>query len=48
MTQKRVSLKFPCVPIESRGILAVTDAGWGVREGGESPGGLKSWTESLG
>ena len=40
MKQRKLCLKFPCVPIESWRILAVTDAGWGVRESGESQGGL--------
>ena len=40
MKQRKVSLRFPSVPIDSWRILAVTDAGWGVRESGESQGGL--------
>ena len=40
MKQRKVCLRFPRVPIESWRILAVTDAGWCVRESGESQGGL--------
>ncbi|CAE7296093.1 RE1, partial [Symbiodinium sp. CCMP2456] len=37
---RRATLKFPVVPLERWRLLAVTDAGWGVRANGESQGGL--------
>ena len=37
---RKATLKFPVVPIERWRLLAVTDAGWGVRANGESQGGL--------
>ena len=40
MKKRRVSLRFPSIPVEEWRLLAVTDAGWGVRENGESQGGL--------
>ena len=40
MKQQKVCLKFPVLPIERWRIPVVTDAGWGVRESGESQGGL--------
>ena len=40
MKQQKVCLRFPVLPIERWRLLVVTDAGWGVRESGESQGGL--------
>ena len=40
MKNRRVTLKFPCVPTSQWRLLAITDAGWGTRENGESQGGL--------
>ena len=40
MKTRKVSLKFPSIPTEDWRLLVVTDAGWGVRESGESQGGL--------
>ena len=40
MKQRKICLKFPCVPLERWRLLAITDAGWGTRENGESQGGL--------
>ena len=40
MKQRKVCLRFPPIPLEDWRLLAVTDAGWGVRESGESQGGL--------
>ncbi|CAE7606331.1 RE2 [Symbiodinium sp. CCMP2592] len=37
---RKVTLKFPCIPISRWRLLAITDAGWGVRANGESQGGL--------
>eukprot|EP00439_Symbiodinium_sp_Y106_P011645 s11830_g1.t1 len=37
---RKVTLKFPPVPLERWRLLAITDAGWGVRANGESQGGL--------
>ena len=40
MKQRKICLKFPCVALEQWRLLAITDAGWGTRENGESQGGL--------
>ncbi|CAE7223028.1 RE1 [Symbiodinium sp. CCMP2592] len=40
MKHHKVTLKFPCVPASDWRLLVITDAGWGVRESGESQGGL--------
>ena len=40
MKARHVSLKFPSVPIDQWRLLVVTDAGWCVRESGDSQGGL--------
>ena len=40
MKTRRVCLRFPPVPLDRWRLLAVTDAGWGVRANGESQGGL--------
>ena len=40
MKTRKICLRFPPVPIERWRLLAVTDAGWGARENGESQGGL--------
>ena len=37
---RKVTLKFPPVPLERWRLLVITDAGWGVRANGESQGGL--------
>ena len=36
MKKRRLSLKFPSIPVKDWRLLAVTDAGWAVRENGES------------
>ncbi|CAE7322055.1 RE2, partial [Symbiodinium sp. CCMP2456] len=40
MKARKVSLRFPSVPVDRWRLLAITDAGWGVRANGESQGGL--------
>ncbi|CAE7934323.1 RE1 [Symbiodinium sp. KB8] len=40
MKARKVSLRFPPVPVDRWRLLAITDAGWGVRANGESQGGL--------
>ena len=39
MKTRRTTLRFPCVDTGDWRLLVVTDAGWGVRESGESQGG---------
>ena len=41
MKQCKLSLRFPSVPTHRWRLLAIKDAGWGVRENGESQGGLR-------
>ena len=40
MKHHKVTLKFPSVPATDWRLLVITDAGWGIRESGESQGGL--------
>ncbi|CAE7357072.1 RE1, partial [Symbiodinium sp. KB8] len=40
MKTQKVTLRFPRVPASDWRLLVITDAGWGVRESGESQGGL--------
>ena len=40
MKVQKVILRFPRVPASDWRLLVITDAGWGVRESGESQGGL--------
>ena len=40
MKSRKLSLRFPSIPLERWRLLAITDAGWCVRASGESQGGM--------
>ena len=40
MKERKVTPQFPCVPTKDWRLVVITDAGWCVRENGESQGGL--------